>query len=123
MMSKEFVERINLSLKSRKIPKKKFYEDLHLSNNSSTNWSNRGTVPAADVVLRIADYLGVSYRWLLTGERGIELAPLLQQLVDAAAFLSDEELVYFIGQIKSYKVMDNRKRGGTSPGSSDLQEA
>jgi transcriptional regulator with XRE-family HTH domain len=33
-----------------------------------TDWNERGTIPRADVALAIADYLGVSVRWLLTGE-------------------------------------------------------
>jgi transcriptional regulator with XRE-family HTH domain len=35
---------------------------------SITDWSQRGTVPRADVALAIADYLNVSVRWLVTGE-------------------------------------------------------
>jgi transcriptional regulator with XRE-family HTH domain len=33
-----------------------------------TAWSKRGTIPRADNALAIADYLGVSVRWLLTGK-------------------------------------------------------
>jgi transcriptional regulator with XRE-family HTH domain len=33
-----------------------------------TDWNERGTIPRADVALAIADYFGVSIRWLLTGE-------------------------------------------------------
>jgi transcriptional regulator with XRE-family HTH domain len=40
-----------------------------------TNWDKRETVPAADIALKIADYLGVSIRWLITGkdEQGLTL--------------------------------------------------
>jgi transcriptional regulator with XRE-family HTH domain len=40
-----------------------------------TNWDKRETVPAADIALKIADYLGVSLRWLITGkdEQGLTL--------------------------------------------------
>ena len=34
---------------------------------SVTNWLQRGTIPAADIALAIADYFNVSVRWLLTG--------------------------------------------------------
>jgi hypothetical protein len=39
-----------------------------------TNWDTRGTVPAADVAIRIAEYLGVSVYWLITGkdEQGLD---------------------------------------------------
>jgi transcriptional regulator with XRE-family HTH domain len=33
-----------------------------------TNWDKRETIPAADIALKIADYLGVSVRWLITGK-------------------------------------------------------
>jgi transcriptional regulator with XRE-family HTH domain len=33
-----------------------------------TDWSERGTIPRADVALALADYFGVSVRWLLTGK-------------------------------------------------------
>lgn len=59
----------------------------------------------------------------MTGKDDAVLPPLLRDLVDVAATLDDDELVYFIDQIKNYKVMDHRKKGGTSPGSSDLREA
>jgi transcriptional regulator with XRE-family HTH domain len=38
------------------------------SVTSFTDWLQRDTVPRADVALAIADYLGVSVRWLITGE-------------------------------------------------------
>jgi transcriptional regulator with XRE-family HTH domain len=38
-----------------------------------TNWDKRETVPAADIALKIADYLGVSIRWLITGKDEKEL--------------------------------------------------
>jgi transcriptional regulator with XRE-family HTH domain len=37
------------------------------SVQSITDWS-KGSIPAADTALKIADFLKVSYRWLLTGE-------------------------------------------------------
>jgi transcriptional regulator with XRE-family HTH domain len=33
-----------------------------------TAWLKRGTLPRADNALAIADYLGISVRWLLTGK-------------------------------------------------------
>jgi transcriptional regulator with XRE-family HTH domain len=38
------------------------------SVTSLTDWLQRDTVPRADVALAIADYFGVSVRWLITGE-------------------------------------------------------
>jgi transcriptional regulator with XRE-family HTH domain len=38
------------------------------SVTSFTDWLQRDTVPRADVALAIANYLGVSVEWLITGE-------------------------------------------------------
>jgi transcriptional regulator with XRE-family HTH domain len=38
------------------------------SVTSLTDWLQRNTIPRADIALAIADYLGVSVRWLLSGE-------------------------------------------------------
>jgi hypothetical protein len=44
------------------------HADYVKSVTSFTDWVQRDTVPRADVALAIADYLGVSVRWLITGE-------------------------------------------------------
>jgi transcriptional regulator with XRE-family HTH domain len=36
-----------------------------------TNWTRNGTVPDADQILAIADYLNVSVRWLVTGHEDV----------------------------------------------------
>jgi transcriptional regulator with XRE-family HTH domain len=46
------------------------------SVQSFTDWS-KGSIPVADTALKIADFLKVSYRWLLTGED--EAGPSLEQ--------------------------------------------
>jgi transcriptional regulator with XRE-family HTH domain len=38
------------------------------SSQSITGWKKQNSIPIADTALRIADFLGVSYRWLLSGE-------------------------------------------------------
>lgn len=38
-----------------------------IAKNTFANWSARGTVPPADIALVIADELGCSVRWLITG--------------------------------------------------------
>jgi transcriptional regulator with XRE-family HTH domain len=50
------------------------------SVQSFTDWS-KGSIPAADTALRIADFLNVSCRWLLTGEDETGLTPIQRELI------------------------------------------
>jgi transcriptional regulator with XRE-family HTH domain len=76
----DIVERIDSEL--RKLNKKRLAvcEYANISTQSLTDWSRRGSIPAADTLLLVADYLGVSYRWLLTGEDDGEFSPRVYSL-------------------------------------------
>jgi transcriptional regulator with XRE-family HTH domain len=50
------------------------------SVQSFTDWS-KGSIPAADTALKIADFLKVSYQWLLTGEDEAGLTPEQRELM------------------------------------------
>lgn len=105
-----FVDRINLSLKKLHISKGKFYEDLGLANNTSTNWSKRGTVPSADVALRIADYLGVSVRYLITGEDN-EIPIRIREVVELCRELDDKELETVCSMLRGLQKRDLSESG------------
>jgi transcriptional regulator with XRE-family HTH domain len=62
------VKRIDSLLASQRKERKELIEAVRVNHGAITNWDKRGTIPAADVALKIADYLGVSIRWLITGE-------------------------------------------------------
>jgi transcriptional regulator with XRE-family HTH domain len=47
---------------------KEFCLSVGIANNALRTWEVRNTDPSAKVMLRIADYLGVSVRWLVTGK-------------------------------------------------------
>lgn len=64
----EFVERLEKKLAEINCKRSFFVNAVGIKNQSITDWSKRGTIPAADICLRMADFLGVSVRWLLTGE-------------------------------------------------------
>ena len=110
----KFVDRINLSLKSRHISKGRFYEDLGLANNSSTNWNKRGTIPSADVVLKIADYLGVSVRYLVTGEDEEGLSPREKELLDVCKLMPDRKFSIVLQNAKA--VREEMEADGLSSG-------
>ncbi len=64
----DFVLRIDSVLKKLNLKRASLCSDLGLSSTAITDWARRGTVPAGDICLKIADYLDVSAVWLITGE-------------------------------------------------------
>jgi transcriptional regulator with XRE-family HTH domain len=69
------VMRIDDLLVAQKKGRKELISAIGANRGVLTNWDKRETVPAADMALKIADYLGVSVRWLITGkdEQGLTL--------------------------------------------------
>lgn len=76
-----FLNRLFYLIEINGITKNKLLNDLSLGKNSFVNWENRGTIPSADTVCKIADYFGVTTDYLLgltdIPERNIEENPLL----------------------------------------------
>jgi transcriptional regulator with XRE-family HTH domain len=64
----DIVKRVDEIAQKKGISRKHVLIDLGMNPSSFTDWSKRGTIPSADKALKVADYLGVSIRWLLTGE-------------------------------------------------------
>ena len=66
----QIVDRINDICRKKGIKKKDVSEALKLPDNCFSNWSARGTIPAGDICLKIAEYLNVSIKWLICGKEG-----------------------------------------------------
>jgi len=64
----DFVNRIDEVLLSKNLKRAALCLDLELSQTAITDWSRRGTIPAGDICLKIAEYLNVSVEWLITGK-------------------------------------------------------
>lgn len=86
----DIVERIDKFLTEKNIKRTVFASAVGITNQSITDWKTRGTVPASDIALRIAEYLGVSVEWLITGvspakrsAEELELLKMFSQLDDA----------------------------------------
>lgn len=60
-----FLERTLELIERKNISKNKLLTDLKLSKNSFVDWKNRGTVPSAETIEKIADYFGVTTDYLL----------------------------------------------------------
>ncbi len=63
-----FMDRVESILKEKRLTQKELAEDLGLRRPTLSDWKKNGAVPAADICLLIAEYLGVSVEWLVTGK-------------------------------------------------------
>jgi len=86
----DFVKRIDEVLLKRNLKRAALCNDLNLSATAITDWARRGTVPAGDICLRIADYLGVSVEWLINGKES-ELTQEERHLLTLWAHLTSEQ--------------------------------
>ena len=68
MTGKEFAERIDFCLNKQNQTRKAITADLGISSTMSSWAAGRGSIPNANVVAQIAEYLGVSTDWLITGK-------------------------------------------------------
>jgi len=86
----DFVKRIDEVLLKRNLKRAALCNDLNLSATAITDWARRGTVPAGDICLRIADYLRVSVEWLINGNES-ELTAEERQLLTQWSHLTPEQ--------------------------------
>lgn len=63
----DILSRIFSILDERKTTKKHFCECCRINYQSLHDWKIRRTIPSAEVLLRISEYLGVTMEYLLTG--------------------------------------------------------
>ncbi len=69
MTGKEFAERIDLCLNKRNQTRKALTADLGISSSTMSSWAaGRGSIPNANIVAQIAEYLNVPIDWLITGK-------------------------------------------------------
>ena len=64
-----FTERLDNSLKEMKKTKKELFAYVGISPQSFYDWKNRNTIPAADIAVKIAQYLNTTVEYLITGQK------------------------------------------------------
>ena len=64
----DIVDRIDDLLKQRNLKRLVVAQYEGISLQSFTDWKRRGSVPAADTALKIAQFFGTSVEWLITGK-------------------------------------------------------
>ena len=74
-MGEDIVRRIDTLLRERNEKRLSLAEHCGFSLQALSDWSKRGSVPSADKAVAIANYLGVSIEWLLTGSEKEGLTP------------------------------------------------
>lgn len=62
-----FVNRIDEVLKEKNLKRQALTDACGFSVQALTDWKRRDSIPAADIALKIADYLQVSVEWLIDG--------------------------------------------------------
>lgn len=94
------------------------------SKGTVNAWIKRDTLPQAESAVKIADYLGVTVRYLVTGERSEdELSPLEQRLLEVCKGLSDPQMHKVIKEAIDIKVMVAQEKGVDSQGGSASAES
>lgn len=85
------IDRIDSLLKQRGEKRVSLCESIGLAKNAISLWASRGTVPAADIVLKIAKYFDVSIEWLLTGTEKEGLTQKQRELIRNYETLSERD--------------------------------
>lgn len=115
----EFWKNALLLMEERRIRQVDLAQALDRSKTTICHWINRDTLPQADDAVRIADLLGVSVRYLVTGTRQEgELSPLEKRLLEACRGLSDPMMNKVIKEAVDLRIMAAQERGEGSLGGS-----
>lgn len=75
MSNSPIVSRINALLAEKGISKQKFYEDCNITSASYSLWNKGKTTPRMKNLETIAQYLGTTTEYLLTGIEETKKAP------------------------------------------------
>ena len=86
------------------------------------SWIKRKCPPQADCALKIADLLGVSVRFLVTGKNDVELAPREKELLQLCSVLKDDKFKIVLEVAKTMYKDWEATRSPVS-GSQDSREA
>lgn len=74
------------------------------------NAIRRDSIPQADDALLIADYLGVSVRYLVTGRDDEQPSPLMRKLIQACDGMSEAMLLKMISEAQDLKILMYRQK-------------
>ena len=119
-----FLERTLELIEKKNISKNKLLTDLKLSKNSFVDWQNRGTIPSAETIEKIADYFGVTTDYLRgrtddinqkPGESNIKMDDFSYALYNESRELDDDDkqrLLKYARMLRNAIEERNNKSGG-----------
>lgn len=67
MGSETFIERLERLMEDKGLQQKDLAEQVGISSNGISTWKITGAFPRADIAVKIADILGVTVEYLVTG--------------------------------------------------------
>jgi len=84
------------------------------SSGTVSDWISNGVLPRADDALKIADRLGVSVRYLVTGEDDKDLSPREKELLRECSILRDESFKLVLDCAKLMRKAAEQELSATS---------
>ena len=93
---------------------------LGVSRTTVFNWISRDTLPQVDNALKIADFLGVSVRYLVTGLDEEQLPADIREIVKLCYAMDPDDRQTAYRMLQQFvKGMVRKEKREASPGSSD----
>ena len=102
-------------MKERGIKQKDIAKETGHSSGRVCDWIDRKIMPKADDALIIADLLGVSVRYLVTGKDDSDLSAKEKELLAACKGFSDSMFNKMIHEANGIKEMMLQEKGEVSP--------
>ena len=101
-------------MKKKGIKQKDIVDLTGHSSGRVCDWIKEKVIPKADDALKIADLLGVSVRYLLTGEDDKELSAREKELLRICSILSDDKFEAVLNVAKVMRKDTDRELSGGS---------
>ena len=108
-------ERLFATLKEKNKLKAHLCAELGVGTAQASAWERNGTDPPAKYLVQIANFLGVSLEYLLTGEdTSARLTPLEAEVMSLFRQLPIEQQYEFKGELKGYAIAAGLLQEGDS---------
>ena len=108
-----FIARYEELLRKKRIPKMQFYKECGFSDAAVSQWRKGKTNPSIPTINTIANYLGTTSEYLITGQdlqnekpdtvSGAELDETTREIMDLISDFSPEELALVAARIRKIK--------------------
>lgn len=101
----EIIERILKTLDEKDKMAVELCRLLNIQQSTFSSWKTRKKNPPAEYLKTIADFLGVSLDYLITGKEGVTkkyTTPTEDELLELFRLLPDAKKYEFIGEIKGF---------------------